>query len=261
MELNKKGITLIASVILIIFAAIVVLSVSTFVIERLSQNQIYSLKAKTIYLAQAGIHKAIYDFRFRKLSGNGYLTFGQANIDANNFFVIGGSAGDLIMVDASGANLSNNGRDLSGLTIQNATNSNTITIDRIIVTWNNNNKLRQIRIGNSTLFNDAQGLSSPANADLSPDFTLDAVPTVYNITRLRFDADMSGATITIQFLMTDSTLSAVFTVFPASSASYSFGVKSMGKTANSNLYRTIQARYNPATGKIISYDEINQSLP
>ena len=98
-RLNSKGITLVTTVILLVFASIVILGLTTFVIQRLSVSNIRLTQTRTIYSAQAGIHKAIYDYRVRNMSGIGYITLGQSNIDSNDFYVIGGSAADLLMVN------------------------------------------------------------------------------------------------------------------------------------------------------------------
>src|SRR3989344_5067006 len=72
---NNKGLTLATSIILLVFASTAVLSVTTFIIQRLSQAEMKHARTKAIYLAQAGIHNAIYFYRL-----NGYFTLGQTNL-------------------------------------------------------------------------------------------------------------------------------------------------------------------------------------
>lgn len=255
--MNKKGIVLVAAVILIIFAAVVTFSITTFIIQRLSQEQDNQARAKYIYLAKAGIHNAIYFFRLHDIAGNGYFSLGQTNIDANNFFVLSATAADLLMLNTSHSSVGNQGnRDLLGLTIQNATNTKAITIDRMIVTWNNNRKLKQIRINNSDVFNG--NLKSPANVNIT-NFTLNKLPKIYNIEYIRFNNDMRGVKISVQFVMSDGSITRNFGVFPASST-YSFTIKSTSKIVNSDIYRTIQADYNTLTGRITDCREINTQI-
>ncbi|MEI6631590.1 MAG: hypothetical protein WCL25_03120 [bacterium] len=253
-RLNKSGITLLSAVLLIIVASVVVLSTTVFIVERLSQEKTYQLRTQCVYLAQAGIHNAVYNYRFNDLAANGYFTKGQTNIDANNFFVLGANAADALMVNTVGAAIGPPNSDLTGLRIQNATNSNTITIDRMVVTWNNPLRtLQQIRINGSNVFNG--NLASPANANIT-NFTLNTTPTIYNINRIRFSGNINvaGLTISIQFVMTDGS-SKTLTVYPDSSNN-SFIVKATGKKTGSSIYRTIQATYNAVTGRITSYNEI-----
>lgn len=151
--LKKNGFILVASVILIVFAAIVIIGTTIFIVQRLSQNQAYQVKSKAIYLAQAGIQNAIYWYRYRDISANGYFSLGRTNLDANNFFVLGANAAELLMVNTGSSYLypttgasGSRYRYLYGLTIQNATNSKTITIASMVVTWNNSYRLLTIRI-------------------------------------------------------------------------------------------------------------------
>ena len=239
--------TLIASVFVIIFISIAVLGVSRFVIQNLSDNSIKQFQIKTLDLAEAGLHQAVYFYRFRDLSGNGYFSLGQTNLDVNNFFILTAGMGDLLMVNTATAAIGGGGnRDLLNLRIQNATNSQTVTIDRMIVTWNNARILNQIRINGVNVW--TGNLASPANANIA-DFTLNTTPTIYAVNRLRFSGSMVGATIAIQFIMTDGSTRTV-AVFPASN-NYNFRVNAQGRVLNSSIKRTIQAEYNALTDKIV----------
>ena len=251
---------LVAMVMLIVFVSIAVLGVSTFIIEGLRHAEGRRQNVAAAFLAQAGIHQSLYYYRYRDQRGNGYFTKGQTNIDAQNFFKVDSTAADTLMVRTNVATLSNVSgvpRDLTGLRIQNATNSNTITIDRIVVTWDNASLLQQIHIAGTNYWTGSA--ASPVNADLSPNFTLNTTPTIYQINRLRFSASMSGATVTLQFIMTDGT-TRTLTAYPASNNN-NFTVKAMGKTTLSNLYRTVKADYNALTGKIFDDEEINTIIP
>ncbi len=356
---DQRGITLAASIILILFVSVSVLSVTTFIVQRFSQTRSKSISSRALYLAQAGIHNALYNFRYNDSLGTGYFPLGQTDVDAANYFVVGGTAADLLMVDTSLAYLGGaltqgqcqaignactntcnatrdacraqcdadrdtcraqadadrdacraacpsgpsgnacrnacddtwnaakalcdairnacydqcdiargncrdtcsanesaciDGTKLIDIYLQNATNSKTITIDRMIVTWANTQTLVEININGTIVW--TGNLSSPADANLNPNFTLDAVPTIYLMDYLRFSGNMSGVNTSIQFVMTDGSLSENIPVFPASNNN-NFIVKSMGKTTASNIYRTIAAKYNTFTGKVIDYREIN----
>lgn len=254
--MNRKGIALIASIMLIVFASIAVLGVTTFIIQRLNLFEAKRINTSSIYLAQAGINQAVYKYRFNDIAANGYFSLGKTNIDADNFFVLGGSDSDFLMVKTSTSDLQNpNKTDLINLTLQNAVNSRNIVIDRMVVTWDKPRNLRIIRINNSNVWNgDA---SSPVNANIT-NFTLNTTPTIYSINYLRFSGNMSGANISIQFIMTDGSTKTV-AVYPASNK-YLFTVKSTGKTVDSNIYRTIQADYNALTSKITDYEEISTEI-
>ena len=253
--LNKKGIVLIAAIMLVVFASIIILSATIFIIQRLSEVEARRIQTVSMDLAHAGVQQALYFFRFHDIAANGYFTFGQTNIDASNSFVLGGTAADLLMVNTATAAFSANGKDLENLTIQNATNSQTITIDRMIVSWNNAQQLQRIRINNNDLW--SGNLNSPADANIT-DFTLNTTPTIYPIIRIRFGGSMVGTTISVQFVMTGGSTKNV-TVYPASN-NYNFIVNSTGKTTGSNIYRTLRSEYNANTGRIVSYNETNTQV-
>lgn len=246
---------------LIVFASAAVLGVTVFIVQRLSQQNVDETSARCLYLAKAGIHNAAYFYRFNDLSGPGHFSLGQTNVDASKFFVVGGNDADFLMVNTSTAAIGGLGgnRDLLNLTIQNANDSRAITIDRMIVTWNNVRRLQAIRIAGSNLWSGPASVS-PVNANLIPNFNLNTTPTISAINRLRFNGNMNtpGLVITIQFLMTDGS-SRTVQVYPAS-AQYNFTVKSTGKTAGSNIYRTVQGDYNALAGNFTNYNEINTEI-
>ena len=248
---NTRGITLFAALLLIIFVAVSVFGVSIFVVQSLSQNSIKQAQLKTVDLAEAGLHQAVYFYRFRDLTGNGYFTTGQTNLDANNFFILTANMGDLLMTNTATAAVGGAGnRDLLNLQIQNATNSQAITIDQMIVTWNNAQLLTQILINGSNVW--TGNLASPVNTNIT-NFTLNTTPAIYSVNRLRFSGSMVGATISIQFIMTDAS-TRTLTVFPASNAN-NFIVNSSGRVTNSSIKRLIRAEYNAQTGRIVDYEE------
>ncbi len=250
---------------LIVFVAIAVSGVTFFIIQRLSSSVQDEVAMRCIYVATAGVHNALYWFRYHDLSDNGYFSLGETNIDANNFFVVGANAADLLMVNTSASSLTPTSgpsgqryRNLVGLTIQSATDSQgpPVTIDRMIVSWDNSRKLQTIRINGNTLW--TGNASTPANCNIS-DFQLDDDnPDIFNIDYLNFNGSMNGASISITFQMTDGSNKSV-TVYPAS-ANNVFTLKSTGKATGSNIYRTVQVDYNALTGKITNMDEISAEM-
>lgn len=245
---------------LVIFVAAVVSGVTVFIVQSLSETVAEEKDSQCFYAAQAGIHQAIYDYRFRDLSANGYFSLGLSNIDATNYFVLGATAADLLMVNTAGSYLfpasgGSRYRYLYGLTMQNATNSKSLIIDRMVVTWNSGGRLRVIRCAGADKW--SGNLASPADCNIT-NVTLNTTPSVYSMDYLQFNTNMTGATIAVQFIMTDGS-SKTMTVFPAV-PSYAFTVKATGKRIDAPGYRTLRADYNAATGKITSYNEIDTEI-
>jgi hypothetical protein len=265
---KNKGIALIAAIMLIVFASVAVLGLSTFIAQWFQQLNAGQASSQCLYLAQAGIHDAIYKVRstYNPNTTNGSFALGLSTVDAGETYRRGGTGADLIMVDTSVT--AQDSSDLLGLRIQNATSSVSpaVTIDRMVVTWvksGTSRKLQSIRFNGSNVW--TGDLSSPANADFSPDYTLNTTPATIRVNRLRFSGSMSGlSSMTIQFVMSDASTKDV-TVFPASNNCV-FTIKSTGKVSGSNIYRTLKADYNlmPATyattSRIDDIDEINSEI-
>jgi len=263
---KNKGIALIAAIMLIVFISIVVLGLSVFIGQWYKQIDIEQIEARCIYNAMAGVNYAIWNYN----SNPSVLVNGTIPIDANNNFTVstvaaGGGGGDSssLVVDATGAALGNNNRRLIGLHIRNSSAS-AVTIDRMIVTWSISNRtMSQIQInGFAVWFGSAN--SSPANINITN--TMIPGNTTRNIDLIQFNSNMSNATITLSFVMTDGTTTSACTVWPRQSSlctqvAASLTIESMGKTTGSNQYRSVQASYNITTGNVSSYDEIFQTVP
>ena len=254
---------------LIVFASIAVLGVTSFIVQRLKDSDSDRISAQAIYDAQAGLHNALYFFRFHKLSANGYFTLGQTNIDSDDFFVLGATDAGLLMVNTSVSALQSSNTRIGAWLIQNATNSRQINIASMTVSWSgvgSGPKLQYIYLNNqkkwpsgSSTGNNASGLTEV----LSSYFNLDTTPTIYSNNTLRFSSSMSGATVKVTFTMSDNSTQTL-TIFqtPAPQPqNNSFTVKSMGKTTGSNIYRSIQATYNALNAHVTDYDEINTTVP
>lgn len=264
---DKKGLALIAAIMLIVFVTIAVLGISTFIVQWFSQLNADQINAKCLYLAQAGIQDAIYEVRssHNPSSTNGSFTLGLATVNTGETYRRGGTAADLLMVDTSAVERSD--EDIVGIRIQKATSSSspTVRIDRMIVTWvksGTSRNIRSIRIAGSNRW--TGNLSSPANCNIT-NYTLNSTPTTIPINRLRFSGNMGGLiSMSVQFVMSDGSTKTV-DVYPASN-NCTFTIKSTGKVSGSNIFRTIQADYNltpttyETTSRIDDIDEINTEI-
>jgi len=267
---KRKGLALIAAIMLIVFVTIVVFSLTTFIVQWFSQIDADQINSKCLYLAQAGIQDAIYDVRFsRNLpSRYGSFTLGLNTVDVGETYRRGGTAADLMMVDTS--NTSQSGQDLTGLRIQNATStvSPAVAISKMVITWVKSGTVRtlvSIRIGGVNIPATISPASSPATAVFTTPYVLNTTPTFIAVNRVRFSGNMSGlSSMIIQFVMSDASTKTV-SVFPASNNCI-FTIKSTGKVSGSNIYRTIKADYNlmpttyATTSRISDIDEINTEI-
>ena len=270
MQKKQKGLALIAAIMLIVFVSIAVLGVTTFIVQWFQQLDTDQKSNKCLYLAQAGIHDAIYEVRssYNPSTTNGAFTLGLATVDTGETYRRGGTAADLLMVDISST--SQNSQDLLGLEIQKATSSASpaVSISRMVVTWVKSGSARtlsSIRINGSNIPATISPSSTPATAIFSTPYTLNSTPTTITVNRLRFSGSMSGlSSMSIQFVMSDSSTKTV-AVYPALN-SCQFTINSTGKVSGSNIYRTIKATYDlmpttySTTSRIVDVDEINTEI-
>ncbi len=259
--LQSKAIALIACVILIVFASLAVWGVVVFVAQRLRAHTVKETSIKAIYLAQAGLNYSLYQYRQR-----GVVFSGRVNLDASDYAVVkttigGGGASSAVIVNAVKSFLGNNNTQLQGVTVGNFSSS-PITIKKMIVTWTLNNRaMLSIQIRGLTVWS-GRATSSPAAVNIIS--TTIPANNAYPI-NIRFNNSMRNTIITLQFVMSDGTITSPCTVYPAQgslcSQSQTLSIKSMGKTTRSGIYRTVQAVYNVSTGDVNSCSEINATVP
>lgn len=258
----KKGVTLIETIMLIVFVSIAVLGVTVFIVQRFAELNNKVISNKCLYLAQAGVQDAIEQVRstFSPPATYGYYPLGLATVNTGETFHRGGTAADMLIVNSADAAVSS--KDIININIQNATNSATpaVILDQMVVTWTQtaNRKLTAIDIGGSNKW--SGNLSSPATCNIT-NVTLGTGITP--ITRLRFNNSASVITsILIQFIMTDGSSKTV-AVYPKNNNSV-FTIKSTGKVSGSSIYRTQEVDYNlmntTTAARIDDYDEINTEI-
>jgi len=259
---NKKGLALIAAVMLIVFVSIAVLGLSVFIVGWYKQINAEEREVRCIYNAMAGVNYSLYQYR-----NSAALTNGTFNIDANNNFTLstvsggGGGASASLVLDATGSSLGNNNRRILGLHIRNSSASS-VTIDRMIVTWSVSNTMTQIQINGSSVWT-GSATSSPATVNITN--TTIPANTTRNIDLIQFNNSVLNAVVTLSFVMTDGTTTTACIAWPAQGSTCTqnstLTIKSMGKTAGSNQYRSVQAVYSTTTGNVSDYDEIFQTVP
>ena len=259
--------TLIATIMLIVFVSIAVMGVSVFIVQWILQLNAQQFKMKCLYLSQAGIHDAIYSVRstHNPPTTNGYYSLGLTTVNTGETFRRGATAAELLMVDTSVVSLSSNNRDILGLKIQKATNSATpvVTIASLVITWAKTGPTRQlsaITIGGVQRWSGTA--SSPANINIS-DVSLTTTNTMV-IDYIGFSKNIDLADLTIQFVMTDGSSKTV-TCYPASNNCI-FTINATGKISGSSIFRTLSADYNlmpttyATTARINEYHEIDTEI-
>lgn len=258
---RKKGITLVAAIMMMTFLATAISMTSIFVIAQIDQTMARQLSAQAMELAQAGVYKVIYDYRTREAQGTeGYYSTGQQNVDADDYFVIGAQAGDALMVNISGSTAVGNA--ISNVWVKNASTA-FARIDWLQLTWNDPTKiLNCVRYNGSQIWPTGAQCNGSAGSQAWINILDQPVTGGDNPREFQFfwDGNISAATVSVLFWMSDETSNAV-QVFPGAN-DYHFTIRSMGKPAGAGaVYRSVKAQYNALTGTIQKYEEINETLP
>ncbi len=260
--MNKKGIVLIAIIFLIIFIAIAIFGVTTFIAQRLwgynSEQTIERCRSN----AKAGVAYAIYQFRANATSYSGTVT-----IDSTNSATVtttgggGGGAAASLIIDATGSVLGGGGnKDITGVTLNN-NSASSITLTQFTISCaGGDKKLDQININGSPVWTTDTTIGvTPVTLNMT-DVSIPAGAT-YNINFVRWANNMSGRTITLSFIMSDSSPTNTCTIYPAPvstcTTSGSLTITSIGKTADPKYYKTVVATYNTSTGKVTAYTATN----
>ncbi len=243
---TNKGIALITLAIIIAFVAISSLGIASFVFNRLQVSAVNLSQIRTIYLAQAGIYRAIYDYR-----NEGAWQEMEVNISGIQYFRIGEN-GSFALVDTREDDLIGNNTMLRNWKVGNVHKANPITITHITVSWSPNissERIEKIRINNKTKWTGSE--TSGTQIDIT-DTTINVGDEIDN-NRFEFNSDMSGKTITAIFRFSDnSARSAV--LYPANRKEFS--IKSTGKIQDGQTWkRTLEATYDVVNSKITSWKE------
>lgn len=262
---KRKGIVLIAAIMLIVFVSIAVLGLSTFIVQWYKQLDAGERQSRCIYNAMAGVNYAIWNYR----SNPSALTNGTTSIDANNNFTVStvaaGGAATNLEVDATASSLGNKSKDITGITLTNTSLTSSITLSQMIIYINSGTKtLDEVRINNSNVWtNNTQVSATPLTLNMND--VLIPANTTRTVNYIRFTADMSANDVYWGFVLSDTTATSICTVYhpPTSHCTTpgSLTIKSMGKTTGSNQYRSVEATYNTATGNVSPYNEIFQTVP
>jgi len=179
------------------------------------------------YTVEAG--EGLYnidEFRFdNSMSGTAFIILFTMTDGSTKYVLIEsgvascGPEADNLVIDASGAVIGGKGnKELKEITIENIHSSCDITIDKITTWWDNSNLIEEIEINNTKVWrHNHEGTPDgrqPSGTELDVvDYILTAGSTD-NIDKFKFNGDMSGATFSITFTMSDGTTKSVTNFSP-----------------------------------------------
>lgn len=248
--MNRKGITLVAVIMVIVLLAIIVGGITSYIFEGLSFNVSNINQEKALYMAQAGIMKGLAVYK------NTGLFAIERNINvAGEFYYHLGTTSGFLSIDASAPKISS--KQLREVHIKNLDSTTAITITSIIVEWAFGGNITSVKLGNTFVWSGS--LTSPANITLSPAITLNPGQSysAQNDQIWRFSNALSGDII-CTFIFSGGTSRKCYLLKNGGGANNEFPLAATGEIRSGAApvaRRTLIATYDIGTGNITSWQE------
>jgi hypothetical protein len=297
---SVRGWLLVGFIIVLTFVFVVLAGVVFFLSEHRKILSHHLNQARAVYLAQAGIMHALYEFRRNEgIERKAYSLAnpaGPAPGASEDAFTIGGKDGDFLlanMIPAAILRIAVIRTDLlHSWTLRNALRNDQITITHMRVSWNPVPKgqgVRRILLGNTKVYPCGGGFwsSNPAQSGQLIDlgvckFDIDPNTEVGdNIVFIRSQNGMGNASIDVEFRLSDHVASAnpldaslsVGHYFPPGGATRSADIvlKSVGEVRSRSFpfvtWRRLRAQYRmfgvglTDPGSVIGYTELEAKTP
>lgn len=226
---NDRGISTIAAALtLLILAAMG--AVLTYMVAAGSVGRMNHLSgSQALYVTMAGIEygvKKVYEQEDENVPSPG-ISFGEGSFivsRSGRTITVTGTVGDAVrvysvdspteadctVIDTSSINLTHGGKRIQGVNFRKICLTST-TVDKMQLSWvpDNGEKIKQIKIENTTVYTNPLGASSGTLLE-----TTDYTSTTGNnnvINWFEFSADIEGKEITLSFIMSDeSTKTVIF---------------------------------------------------
>lgn len=256
---HKKGIALIAVIIIILITAIAVLGIVVFISNSLLLNVARASMEGAIFAAQAGVYAAIYDY-LATPSQAYWSKATNVNIIGNVYYHIGRDA-NFLLVDADNpqtANSSGTNNRLQRILLSNINQTQAIRVNRMRVEWYNfTGNLNQIVLGGTTRWSGTATSGQPIT--LNSIFTLNARQAFTGTTSntWRFTTTIpNNAIILVTFSFADNSTRKAYLFNNGRSGNNEFSITATGEVRGAARWRrTIEATYDVGVRRITSWEE------
>ncbi len=249
--MNRKGQILIPILMLVIISVIIVSGIVMFTSQLVRLNMARGYLAKAVYAAQAGVYKAIVDYR-----NDGTITAETDTEIADNLYYTIDGSGMFFLADCSNPSIIA-GRKLKDVSMTNVNSADDVTITHMQVSWtpDGGENLISIDLGRATV--EWSGTAqSGTNIDIT-DYTIPA-DTTENDVWLDWEvgSDITSMTVTAVLTFSDFTTTEITLLDNGLGSNNAMIITSTGKvTARDTWNRTIHAGYDVGTDEIISWKE------
>lgn len=257
---KRKGIALIAVIVIIAVSAIAVFGIATFISNALVLNTVRSAREQAIYAAQAGIYACLYDYK-----ADSYWTKVTNFNPINNLYYSIGKNANFLLIDASNPQVFSD-NVLRRIPLANINNTQSITANTMKVEWYNIDTsgftLGQVWLGGTRRFN--ASASSGQTITLNPAFLLTNQQSFSGAAQNRWvfsNAIPNDAIIIVTFFFTDGSSRKANLLNLGRSGNNEFSITSTGTVRDAaDWKRSIEATYDVEAGKITSWQETENHI-
>ena len=253
--MNRRGITLVSIIMIMVLLAIIVAGITSYIVEGLRFSVSNTNSTKALYMAQAGVMSAIVDFL-----DNGLWGSARNNNDAGGeFYYHLGKSADFLFIDPSTPQAS--GKVLKRIPIKNLNSSSSITITDLVVSWTFGGTIDKVTLANSIVWTGS--LSSPASLNIT-DTTIASGGAQHgnnNDQIWEFSGNVpttSTTEVLVEFIFSDGSSRKAYLLRLGKGGNKEFSITSTGEIrrgASLEARRTLRATYDLGTNKITSWEE------
>ncbi|MEW6101247.1 MAG: pilus assembly PilX N-terminal domain-containing protein [Candidatus Omnitrophota bacterium] len=246
---QNKGFALIQAIIIITLLSIVSLGISVYISESLRLNLALINQDKALYMAQAGIMRAIVDYRPDTL----WDAAQNINVSGEFYYHLGEDS-NFLWVDASSPQAS--GKNLKRIALKNANAASSITITDIILAWTFGGDITKVTLGNTTVWTGT--VSSPASLNINDLSIASGVSYAgANDQVFQFSNNVSDEVV-CTFIFSDGSTFKTYLLKSGLGANREFSITATGEIRNGPVVearRTLSATYDTGTDRITSWQE------
>jgi len=265
--MRKKGIVLIEIIMIIVLLTVVIVGITSYIMESLRYNVSMMNSDKALYMAQAGVMSVISDYQIDNI-----VTAPLYSVNVNSpseFYYSIESNSNFLIIDGSLCKA--NGRVINHWPLQNISSTTPVVLDHVTITWDFPANLMSMKLGNQFIFKNGS-LSSPALINNINGYS-GTIPltipagTSYlgpNDQYMHFDANIpAGITVSVVFNFSDGTAYSKTLVKSGNTTNSEFTIKATGKILAGIApirRRTLLVTYDIGTQKITSWQETQSHI-
>jgi len=254
--MNKKSIVLIEVIIFVVLISIIASSIAIYIRTALDFNIAAINQQKALFAAQAGVMKAIVDYR----NDGSIIAETDTQITENIYYSTGG-AGMFFIADCSNPSIIAS-RKIKDVTMTNTNSTEDLTITHMQVSWtpDGGENLISIDLGRATA-EWSGSVPSGTNLDMT-DYTIPAATTENDVwLDWNVGSDITAMTISAILTFSDESTLEIVLLNSGLGSNNAMVITSTGKVVAADTWRrTLKVNYDVGASEIISWEESQDHL-